>query len=90
VALIQRRLEVVVLIEDTEENIDRTYGFTKVSLKNSCRNLKGGAVALGLYDESGRVVGLDITGNPSAEMSEVLNEIFEDEEEESIPTSGKA
>lgn len=78
-ALEQRELEVRVLVETDAENMTRTLNFIKTSVKGSCRNLKNGAVVIGLYDEDGRVVGVDVTGNPSQVMQRRIEELFEEE-----------
>lgn len=80
-ALVQRELEVRVLVETDEENMVRTLNFVKTSLKGSCRNLKNGSVAIGLYDDRGRVVGVDVTGTPSPVMQNRIEELFDEEEQ---------
>ena len=76
-ALARRVLDVRIFVEDDEETLARTLSFIKTSVKGSCRNLGNGTVILGLYDENDRLVGLDITGNPSASMQEQVEELFE-------------
>ena len=63
-----------VLIEGDE----RTRSFVVSALKSSCRNIRDGtAVAIGLFDEDGKSLGVDISGSPSTEMQDLIEEIFD-------------
>lgn len=79
-AKVRRVIEARIVVEDEASNIERSVGFVKTSLKGSCRNLSGGAVVIGLYDDDDELVGLDITGTPSDAMQEMVESLFEDKQ----------
>ena len=81
-ALRQVVVEVRVLVEADEDQMSRTLNFVKSSLKGACRNLNNGTVVIGLYDDDGGLLGLDVTGQPSAELQELIENLFGEEEEE--------
>lgn len=83
----QRELAVRVLVEADENYIDRTTGYVKSALKSSCRNLVYGAAVLALYDEHGKLVGLDITGTPTDELAEIADELFPEDSLEVPPVA---
>lgn len=70
-----------ILIESGPESAERTKGYVITALKSSLRNIRGGAVAIALYDEDEVLIGMDVSGHPSAELQEQLEDLFEHYEE---------
>lgn len=69
-------IEARILIESHPESADRTLGYVVTALKSSVRNIRGGSVAIALYDEDDQMIGMDISGSPSASFQKQVNELF--------------
>ena len=70
-----------ILIESGPESVDRTRGYVITALKSALRNIRGGAVAIALYDEDDVLIGMDVSGVPSSELQEHIEDLFEHYEE---------
>jgi hypothetical protein len=82
VALRQVIVEVRCLVEAEEDQMPRTLNFVKTSLKGALRNLNNGAAITALYDDDGGLLGLDVTGQPSPLLQELIESLFGEEESE--------
>lgn len=71
----QQRITAEILIE-TNESLVSLRRYVVTAVKQSCRNVRGGAVVVALYDEDDNFLGLDVAGTPSEEMREQMNELL--------------
>jgi hypothetical protein len=79
VAKLPRNTEVItakVLIQPGTESGERLRSYVLSALKSACRNVRDGAVAIGLYNEDGELIGLDMSGIASETMQDSIDEVF--------------
>jgi len=65
-----------VLYESNEGNVESLGRFVVNSLKQSCRHVRHGVVAVVVRDHSGRILGIDVHGTPSEEMQEKIEDLL--------------
>lgn len=66
-----------ILIEPHTESSERTRGYVIAALKSSLRNIRDGSVAIALYNEEGEMIGMDVSGAPSQEFQDHVDDMFE-------------
>ena len=75
-----RSITARVLVEPGSESLERTMGYVISALKTACRNIRDGTVAIALYDENDRLIGMDLSGVPSEGLQVTVDDMFEDHE----------
>lgn len=70
------RVTAEVLLESTSGSKEGLRRHALNALKASCRNARDAVVAVVLYDDEGKVLGLDVTGTPSEEMQREIDALL--------------
>lgn len=66
-----------IFIEPGAESLERTRGYVIQAIKSSARNIRDGTVVIVLYDENEKLIGMDMTGNPSPALQGSVDEMLE-------------
>lgn len=66
-----------VLVEGGSESHERTRSYVIQALKSACRNVRDGSVLIALYDENEHLIGLDVSGSPSAALQQQVDKFTE-------------
>lgn len=84
----QEVVTVEVLIEAPDEvTLGNLRRYAVASVTNSCRNVRGGAVAIQAKDQDGNFLALNVVGSPSEEMKEIISDLY-GEPERGDPQTG--
>jgi hypothetical protein len=68
------------VLYEAEDGREESLGrFVLLAVKQSCRHVRNGVVAVVVRDGDGNVLGVDISGAPSEEMQEQLDLLLNDE-----------
>ena len=70
-----------ILVESGSESMERTRGYVIAAMKTACRNIRDGNVVVALYDEDEHLLGMDVTGVPSENLQDSIDQLFDKYEE---------
>lgn len=87
----RRILTIKIVVEGADEaSMPGLVRFCVQAIKSAFRNIRNGSVAVGVYDEGGNLLGVDMTpgGSPSEEMLEIADDLFGDYVSDLEPPTG--
>jgi len=84
----QGRLTAEIVYETYGDNFGRTKGYAISSLKGAFRSGKNASFAIAVFDgDSGKQIGIDITGDPSEQMKNMMETAFAEDEPQEVTTA---
>lgn len=74
----------VVIGETTSRNRPATKGWAISSLKSAFKLNRGGCMAIAVFDENGKLSGVDVVGSPSEAMRQMMDEEFREDQQGTV------
>lgn len=65
------------ILDSPVEGQDRAKGYVVSALKNSCKNIRDGTVLTTVYDDEEHIIGVDLSGTPSEELQDELEDLLD-------------
>lgn len=71
-------MSVDVYVDSNAESPERIRGYAVSAFKNACKNIRDGTVLSVIRDtETGKIIGVDLSGTPSSELQEQFEDLID-------------